>query len=171
MRGVKGGFANFVFRTVFTALRAFLKSGFCAAQLCIRSGIVSWMPFDSSLSNVPSCSCSLIRRPPCLTLCWIWRGFLVLVPGRWTACWTSNPKARVLVSKGYAIGWGWGSWIQGGGGLVGRFSTTSSSRRQCWWWVALFDTALFKKMNILFEWIFWILEKWIFCLNEYSGFL
>ena len=51
--------------------------------------------------------------------------------------------------------------------------------------VALFDTALFKKneyfvwMNILdfkkmnnsFEWIFWILKKWIFVLNEYSGFL
>ena len=50
--------------------------------------------------------------------------------------------------------------------------------------IALFDTALFKKMNILFEcifwilkkmnilfeWIFWILKKWIFCLNEYSGF-
>ena len=50
--------------------------------------------------------------------------------------------------------------------------------------VALGDTALFKKMNILFEWIFWILKKmnilfewifwilkkWIFCLNEYSGF-
>ena len=36
--------------------------------------------------------------------------------------------------------------------------------------LALFDTALFKKMNILFEWIFWILKKWIFCLNEYSGF-
>ena len=36
--------------------------------------------------------------------------------------------------------------------------------------VALFDTALFQKMNILFEWIFWILKKWIFCLNEYSGF-
>ena len=36
--------------------------------------------------------------------------------------------------------------------------------------VALFDTALFKKMNILFEWIFWILKKWIFFLNEYSGF-
>ena len=27
--------------------------------------------------------------------------------------------------------------------------------------LALFDTALFKKMNILFEWIFWILKKWI----------
>ena len=37
--------------------------------------------------------------------------------------------------------------------------------------IALFDTALFKKMNILFEWIFWILKKWIFWLNEYSGFL
>ena len=36
--------------------------------------------------------------------------------------------------------------------------------------IALFDTAPFKKMNILFEWIFWILKKWIFCLNEYSGF-
>ena len=69
MRGVKGGFANFVFRTVFTALRAFLKSGFCAAQLCIRSGIVSWMPLNSSLSNVPSYSCSLIRRPPLVLPC------------------------------------------------------------------------------------------------------
>ena len=28
----------------------------------------------------------------------------------------------------------------------------------------------FSKKNILFEWIFWILKKWIFCLNEYSGF-
>ena len=36
--------------------------------------------------------------------------------------------------------------------------------------LALGDTAPFKKMNILFEWIFWILKKWIFCLNEYSGF-
>jgi len=26
-------------------------------------------------------------------------------------------------------------------------------------------------MNNFFEWIFWILRKWIFCLNEYSGFL
>ena len=69
MREVKGGFANFVFRTVFTALRAFLKSGFCAAQLCIRSGIVSWMPLNSSLSNIPSYSCSLIRRPPLVLPC------------------------------------------------------------------------------------------------------
>ena len=37
--------------------------------------------------------------------------------------------------------------------------------------IALFDTALFKQMNILFEWIFWILKKWILVLNEYSGFL
>ena len=29
----------------------------------------------------------------------------------------------------------------------------------------------FKKMNIFFEWIFWILSKWIFRLNKYSGFL
>ena len=36
--------------------------------------------------------------------------------------------------------------------------------------LALFDTALFKKMNILFEWMFWILKKWIIFLNEYSGF-
>ena len=50
--------------------------------------------------------------------------------------------------------------------------------------LALGDTALFKKneyfvwmdildfekMNNFFEWIFWILKKWIFCLNEYSGF-
>ena len=36
--------------------------------------------------------------------------------------------------------------------------------------LALFDKALFKKMNILFEWIFWILKKWIIFLNEYSGF-
>ena len=28
----------------------------------------------------------------------------------------------------------------------------------------------FKNKNILFEWIFWILKKRIFCLNEYSGF-
>ena len=70
MREVRGGFANSVFRTVFTALRAFLKSGFCATQLCIRSGVVSWMPFNPSSSNVSSCSCSLIRRPPCPTLCW-----------------------------------------------------------------------------------------------------
>ena len=130
MREVKGGFANSVFRTVFTALRAFLKSGFCATQLCIRSGIVSWMPLNSSLSNVPSCSCSLIRRPPCLTLCWIWRGFLVLVPGRWTACWSSNPKAQVLLLEGYAIGWG-GKAVSRGRVLFVRSSTTSSSRRQC----------------------------------------
>ena len=49
----------------------------------------------------------------------------------------------------------WGQWD-----IVGR----------CVVGVAMFDTALFKKMNILFEWIFWILIKWIFCLNEYSGF-
>ena len=30
--------------------------------------------------------------------------------------------------------------------------------------LAMFDTALFKKMNILFEWIFLILKKWIFFL-------
>ena len=36
--------------------------------------------------------------------------------------------------------------------------------------LALFDTASFKKMNILFEWIFMILKKWIIFLNEYSGF-
>ena len=36
--------------------------------------------------------------------------------------------------------------------------------------LALGDTALFEKMNILFEWIFWIFKKWIFFLNEYSGF-
>ena len=36
--------------------------------------------------------------------------------------------------------------------------------------VALFDTASFKKMNILFEWIFMFLKKWIIFLNEYSGF-
>ena len=34
-------------------------------------------------------------------------------------------------------------------------------------WMNILD---FKKMNFLFEWIFWILKKWIFCLNEYSGF-
>ena len=36
--------------------------------------------------------------------------------------------------------------------------------------LALADTASFKKMNIVFEWIFWILKKWIIFLNEYSGF-
>ena len=61
--------------------------------------------------------------------------------------------------------------------------TSTMPRQNCWYkhfqgdnWttialvIALFDTALFKKMNILFEWIIWILKKWIFCLNEYSGF-
>ena len=36
--------------------------------------------------------------------------------------------------------------------------------------VALGDTANFKKMNIFFEWIFRISKKWMFSLNEYSGF-
>ena len=33
--------------------------------------------------------------------------------------------------------------------------------------IALFDTAIFKKMNILFEWIFWILKEWF---NEKMNF-
>ena len=37
--------------------------------------------------------------------------------------------------------------------------------------VALFDTAYFKKMNILFEWIFCILKKMNIFLNEHSGLL
>ena len=45
-------------------------------------------------------------------------------------CWSSNPKAQVLLLEGYAIAWGWES-SDPGGGLVGRLSTTSSSRRQC----------------------------------------
>ena len=32
--------------------------------------------------------------------------FLVLVPGRWAACWNSDLKARVLLLEGYAIAWG-----------------------------------------------------------------
>ena len=36
--------------------------------------------------------------------------------------------------------------------------------------VALGDTASFEKMNILSEWIFEILKKWMIFLNEYSGF-
>ena len=36
--------------------------------------------------------------------------------------------------------------------------------------VALYDTALFKKINILFEWIFWILKKWIFFLMNILDF-
>ena len=34
-------------------------------------------------------------------------------------------------------------------------------------WINIRD---FKKMNIFFEWIFWILKKRIIVLNEYSGF-
>ena len=104
---------------------------------------MSWMPFNPSSSNVPSCSCSLIRRPPCLTLCWFeevsWSngsGFL----GRWIACWASNPKA------GFFCRWmmplhGIGK-LKPGGGLAGRFSTTSSSRRQCWWWGRIWFISL-----------------------------
>ena len=36
--------------------------------------------------------------------------------------------------------------------------------------LTLADTASFKKMNFFFEWIFWILKRWIIFLNEYSGF-
>ena len=101
-------------------------------RLNCASGLASRLGCPPTLLRAMSllCSCSLIRCPLCPTLCWFWRGFLVLVPGRWTACWTSNPKAQVLLLEGYAIAWGWGSCVQGAG-LAGRFSTTSSSRRQC----------------------------------------
>ena len=49
------------------------------------------------------------------------------------------------------------------------FSTLWQGRHH-WVGVGVGDTALFKKMNILFESIFWILKKWIIFLNEYSGF-
>ena len=132
MRGVKGGFANSVFRTVFTALRAFLKSGLCATQLCIRSGVVSWMPFNPSSSNVPFCSCSLIRRPPCPTLCWF-------EEVSWSWSRAGEQRVGLLIQRpGFLCRrvkplHGMGK-LDPGGGLAGRFSTTSSSRRQCWWW-------------------------------------
>ena len=105
---VKGGFANSVFKIVFTPLRAYLKLGFFATQLCIRSGVVSWMPFSSSSSNVPSCDCSLIRFPlvlPCAgqvnngwtgKVSWFWSraggqrvGILIQRPGFF--CWRVKP--------------------------------------------------------------------------------
>ena len=81
MREVKGGFANSVFKTVFTPLRAFLKSDFFATQLCIRSGVVSWMPFNPSSSGVPSCFCPLIRFLLVLPYAGLKR-FLGLGPGQ-----------------------------------------------------------------------------------------
>ena len=57
---VEGGFANSVFKIVFTPLRAYLKLGFFATQLCIRSGVRSWMLFNPSSSDVPYYSCSLV---------------------------------------------------------------------------------------------------------------
>ena len=89
------------------------------------------MPFDPSSSNVPSCSCPLIRFPlvlPCAgfeEVSWSWSraggqriGFLI------------HPKAQVLFLIGDAIAWG-GEAVSRGQVLFVRSSTTSSSRRQC----------------------------------------
>ena len=110
----------------------FLESGLCAIQFCIRSGVVSWMPFNPSSSNVPSCSCSLIRFPLVLPYTG-WRGFLVVVPGRWTARRTSNPKAQVLFFDGLSHCMGWGSWIQGAG-LVREILNYIFIKKTVWWW-------------------------------------
>ena len=128
MREVKGGQGN----CIFTTLRAFLRSGLCATQLCIRSGVVSWMPFNPSSSNVSSCSCSLIRRPPCPTLCWF-------EEVSWSWSRAGEQRVGLLIQRpGFLCRrvkplHGMGK-LKPGGGLAGRFSTTSSSRRQCWWW-------------------------------------
>ena len=50
---------------------------------------------------------------------------------------------------------------------VALFDTAYFKKNEYFVWINILD---FKKMNIFFEWIFWILKKWIFCLNEYSGF-
>ena len=51
--------------------------------------------------------------------------------------------------------------------LVALGDTAPFKKNEYCFWMNILD---FKKMNIVFEWIFWILKIWIFCSNEYSGF-
>ena len=51
--------------------------------------------------------------------------------------------------------------------IIGVGDTALFKKNAYFVWMNILD---FEKMDILFEWIFWILKKWIFCLNEYSGF-
>ena len=57
--------------------------------------------------------------------------FLLLVPGRWAACWSSNLKAPGSFVRGLMPLRGVGKARDPGGGSCSLSSTTSSSRRQC----------------------------------------
>ena len=91
------------------------------------------MSFNSSSRNVPSCDCPLIRFPLVLPCAGFEEVFFVLIPGRWTVCWSSNPKAQVLLLEGYAIAWG-GKTVSFGQVLFVRILNYIFIKKTVWWW-------------------------------------
>ena len=92
---------------------------------------MSWMPLNSSLSNVPSYSCSLIRRPPLVLPCAGFEGVF------WSWSRADEQRVGVLIRRPRFFCWrvmplhGVGKAEIQGEVLFVRLSATSSSRRQC----------------------------------------
>ena len=91
---------------------------------------MSWMPLNSSLSNVPSYSCSLIRRPPLVLPCVGFEGVF------WSWSRADEQRVGVLIRRPRFFCWrvmplrgGWEACVQGEVLLV--IFNSSSSRRQC----------------------------------------
>ena len=90
-----------MFRTIFTTLRALLKSGLCGPQLCIRSDTASYA-LVLSLSFAMS---SIFRtRITCLSL-FYWRQFHVpqrfqsIPTKKWTRSHLCPPLVKLVITK------------------------------------------------------------------------
>ena len=82
---------------------------------------------------------------------------------RYSQPWSVVGPKKVLIFSSFRFQ---RSWLL----LGGHFQTSRNGpfwKKKYFVWMNILD---FKKMNIFFEWIFWILKIRIFCLNEYSGF-